>query len=159
MGAHSELPAELLAAAHSRNLTRSNTRPGTPERRAVDRITYLRRRAKYPQQSARKATGHGRSAATVTGHFAGQLRESRVQTSYADARRVGKYDSLLERLLDGVLTDAQFDKRAKRWVPVRVLGGELPPGQYRFADAKTARMQFQSMMDEEREYVFDVEGS
>lgn len=56
----------LLARARSGQLTRSNTRPGTPERRAVDRVTYLRRREARPELTARQALGVER-APTVRG--------------------------------------------------------------------------------------------
>lgn len=47
----------LLARARSGALTRANTRPGTDERRAVDRVTYLRRREARPNLTARQALG------------------------------------------------------------------------------------------------------
>lgn len=57
MPARGTYDPRLLARARSGQLTRSNTRPGTAERRAVDRVTYLRRREARPELTARQALG------------------------------------------------------------------------------------------------------
>lgn len=57
MPARGTYDPRLLARARSGDLTRSNTTPGTAERRAVDRITYLRRREARPELTARQALG------------------------------------------------------------------------------------------------------
>jgi hypothetical protein len=54
-GAPSPMVREAAAAGV---LTRGNTRPGSAGRRAVDRATYLRRRAAEPDLTAREALGH-----------------------------------------------------------------------------------------------------
>ena len=48
----------LQAAADTGLLTRSNTKPRSAGRQAVDRAEYLRRRAAEPELSAREAAGH-----------------------------------------------------------------------------------------------------
>jgi hypothetical protein len=48
----------VQTAADTGLLTRANTTPGTAGRRAVDRATYLRRRAAEPELSAREALSH-----------------------------------------------------------------------------------------------------
>jgi hypothetical protein len=57
MPAQGNYSPRLLARAEAGTLTRSNTLKGTPERRAVDRVTYLRRKAARPNVSAREAAG------------------------------------------------------------------------------------------------------
>ena len=58
MPAHREIDPDLLGRARRGGLTRSNTATGTPERRAVDRVKYLKRRAAHPEITARQALGH-----------------------------------------------------------------------------------------------------
>jgi hypothetical protein len=67
MPAQGTYDARLLARARSGSLTRSNTTKGTPERRAVDRVTYLRRRDARPGVSAREALGGRVKRPQVTG--------------------------------------------------------------------------------------------
>ena len=57
MPAQGTYAPRLLARAKAGELTRSNTQKGTPERQAVDRVTYLKRKAARPNVSAREAAG------------------------------------------------------------------------------------------------------
>jgi hypothetical protein len=57
MPAQGKYAPALLARAEAGELTRSNTRKGTPQRQAVDRVTYLRRKQARPDVSAREALG------------------------------------------------------------------------------------------------------
>ncbi len=75
----------VQAAADAGLLTRSNTAAGTAGRRAVDRATYLRRRAAEPELSAREAAGH-RVAGSRT-------RAATFFTSEPEPRRVIVSDS------------------------------------------------------------------
>lgn len=58
MAAHRLVDPDLLRRAQSGELTSRNTLKGTPERQAVDRATYLRRRAARADLPARAALGH-----------------------------------------------------------------------------------------------------
>lgn len=67
MPAQGNYDERLLARARSGTLTRSNTAKGTPERRAVDRVTYLKRRDAAPGVSAREALGGRVKRPRITG--------------------------------------------------------------------------------------------
>jgi hypothetical protein len=79
-------------------LTRRNTTPGTSGRKAVDRATYLRRRAGEPELSAREALSHrvvGSRTRTAT-FFTSAPEPRRItvsdeSVSLRDVRRSGAY--------------------------------------------------------------------
>jgi hypothetical protein len=144
MPAHRDLPPELLARARRGELRRSNTVPGTPERRAADRWAYVERRKRHPELTARQAAGHeGTRDVPPTVTFFAQSTAGPgvlvdVTVSRRHARRVGRYLSLVARLTEGRLSGTAFRARVRFWAPITVLD---PPnrGRARFvADPATA---------------------
>jgi len=94
----------------------------------------------------------------------GQDQVVQGEVSFGTARRVGRYDNLVSQLLKGRITPEEFDKTVSRWVPVRVEGGELPAGRYKFANADTALYLAESARElPQRRYHqlmhFDIQGS
>jgi len=131
MAAPHEHDPALLARARKGEITRANTEPGSPERSVVDRITYERRRAHHPELTVRQALGHERAGdvlPTVTFFTqlgAGPTLLVDVTVSRRDARRVGRYLSLVGLLTEGRLAPAAFERRVRSWRPVTILD---PPG-------------------------------
>lgn len=122
MPAHRELPPALLQKVRSGRLTRSNTSPGTPERQAVDRVAYLRRRTRHPHLTARQATGH-------YGHPERPPRISLMVgepprflilegLSRSQLRRAGRYGDLVSKLERGRIDAATFRRRVRSWRPL-----------------------------------------
>ncbi len=138
MAAPLNLPPALLARARRGELTRSNTASGSPERSAVDRVVYERRRAHHPELTVRQALGHAapgdvRPAVTFFAQLgAGPALLEDVAVSRRDARRVGRYLSLVGLLTEGRLAPAAFERRVKRWRPVTILDPAGLRGQVRF---------------------------
>ena len=138
MPAPLNLPPALLARARRGELTRANTAPGSPERSAVDRVVYERRRAHHPELRVRQALGHeaaGDVLPTVTffaqlGAGAALLED--VTVSRRDARRVGRYLSLVAQLTEGRLASAAFERRVRSWRSVTILDPPGFRGQVRF---------------------------
>ena len=119
MSSHRDLPADLVAKARAGRLTRRSTSPGTPERRAVDRVAYLRRRARHPELTARQATGHNvpplhppRISIMVDDPVRFLVLEGfgRRQLS-----RAGRYADLVSKLDRGRIDPRVFRLRVRRW--------------------------------------------
>jgi hypothetical protein len=112
----------LLAAADAGVLSRHNTRAGTKGRQAVDRVTYLRRRAGYPDLTARQALGHpaaGDRLPTISLMAEGPARYLVLEgLSRRDAKRAGKYNDLVNRLSTGRMTPEAFRGRIRTWRPI-----------------------------------------
>ena len=138
MAASREHDPELLRRARKGELTRANTEPGSPERSAVDRVVYERRRAHHPELTTRQALGHkGRlDVLPVVSFFAelgaGAALLEDVTVSRRDARRVGRYLSLVGLLTEGRLAPAAFAARVRSWRPVEILDPPGLRGQVRF---------------------------
>jgi hypothetical protein len=112
----------LLDSALRGELTRRNTRPGTPERQAVDRITYLRRRESRPDLTARQSLGHPSSkdqAPKISLMVEDPPRFVVLEgLNRADLRRAGRYDHYVQQLDTGRITGASFQRRIQTWRPI-----------------------------------------
>lgn len=113
---------QLLARARRGELTKSNTEKGTPERRAVDRHQYLRRRADHPELSARQALGHpkpGDVRPTVSLLVADPPRFVVIETdNRRDLKRAARYDNLVSQLASGRLSPKAFQRRVGASRPI-----------------------------------------
>lgn len=113
---------ELLASARRGDLTRANTQKGTPERRAVDRHQYLRRRAAHPDLSARQALGHpkpGDKRPTISLMVEDPPRFVVIETdNRRDLKRAARYDNLVSLLANGRVSPVAFRKRIGSWRPI-----------------------------------------
>jgi hypothetical protein len=108
-----EIDPDLLAQAERGELTRSNTRKGTSQRRAVDRISYLKRRGSRPELPAREALGHEVDLARpkVASFYAAdpiQLVTLEGVTG-AEMRRAGLYMVAVRQLLES------SDRGGREW--------------------------------------------
>lgn len=123
MPAHKPLSQDLLAAARRGDLKRSNTAPGTPERRAVDRITYIRRIEKHPGGTAREALGHhkfGKTGGRISSLLDGAPEYVVLENATrSELRRAGRYERLVRELLDARITKKEFIRKIKSWKPIR----------------------------------------
>jgi hypothetical protein len=112
----------LLAAAQRGELTNANTAKGTPERRAVDRVKYLRRRAAQPELTARQALGHpkpGDVLPQISLMIGAPPRFVIIEAlSRRDLRRAGRYDHLVRQLDEGRISPAAFQRRVRGWRPI-----------------------------------------
>jgi hypothetical protein len=112
----------LLARARLGELSRRNTSPGTPERHAVNRIEYMRRRALHVDRSAREATGHHRElpAPLQMSVLVGDPPRFIVVESLSrrDRSRAGRYGDLVGKLDAGRNSPAEFRRRVGRWRPI-----------------------------------------
>lgn len=114
----------VVAAVETGLLSRRNTTPGTVGRQAVDRVTYVRRKAKRPDISAREALGHERP----------EVRARRVISvlldrpdpfvlieapSRGEASRAGRYNSFVGKLAAFRMTPKQFERQVSSWRPIR----------------------------------------
>jgi hypothetical protein len=117
-----EVDPNLLSSARRGELSRSNTRPGTPERRAVDRVKYLKRRAAHPEVSARQALGHPKTGdvlPTISLMVTDPPRFLIIEAlNRRDLRRAGRYDNLVNQLYEGRITSASFERRVRGWRPI-----------------------------------------
>jgi hypothetical protein len=108
-------PAETLARAHRRELTRRTAR--TPlERRAVFRSSYERRKATLqPGETVHSRLGHGPAPVVTWSEVPTTvgLREI-TTTSRVETRRVGQYSRDVRLLLDGDLDAADLRRRWSR---------------------------------------------
>ena len=116
MAAPREHDAALLARARRGELTRVNTVPGSPERSAVDRVVYERRRARTaPGETVRARLGHAPppevvwSAVPTTSGVIDVFTTTRRQSS-----RVGTYSRDVGLLLDGDLDPKDFERKWRR---------------------------------------------
>jgi len=112
----------LLERARRRELTRSNTQPGTPERQAVDRVTYLRRRDRKIGPTAREALGHqkpGYRPAQISFFAEGPPRRIVIEgLSRRDVSRAARYDAFVSNLANGRISPAEFRRRMRTWRPI-----------------------------------------
>ena len=122
--------SRLVQAARDGILTKDNTKSGTRGRQAVDRVTFLRRKAARPHLSARESLGH-----RVTGT------RPRVASFYADnpprfvivegisardIQRAGSYMGSVGALLnarasggsDWEQVSRAFERRFRRWASI-----------------------------------------
>jgi hypothetical protein len=162
MPAPRNLPPALVARARKGEITRANTVPGSPERSAVDRVTYERRRARHPELTARQSLGHeavGDVLPTVTFFAqlgAGPTLLEDVTVSRRDARRVGRYLSLVGLLREGRLSPDAFQRRVRGWRPVTVLDPKGLRGRVQFLSDPAAVLNLsQRERGEERESWID----
>ncbi|MDA8038477.1 MAG: hypothetical protein M0Z69_04825 [Actinomycetota bacterium] len=125
-------PALLARAGYPRGrpgrLTRRNTTPGTPERRAVDRATYLRRRADIGEgESVRSRLGHGRPDRAMPALLDHPPRWADfTDITRAEARRLARFWSAVDfyvlragSVTEIVERDRDFRRRVGRWAPFR----------------------------------------
>jgi len=158
-----KLPPELLDAARRGLLTKTNTAKGSQGRQAVDRVKgYQPRVAHHPELTARQAAGHempGDLLPMVTFYAqlgAGPAVLVDVTVSRRDARRVGRYLSLVAQLTEGRITPAAFERRVKGWRPIEILDPPGLRGQVRFlADPSAVLALAEIERGEERESWID----
>jgi hypothetical protein len=122
-GPRTEAPsADLTAAARRRELTRTNTTPGSEGRKAVDARTYGRRQAKAsPGITARQATGHAKATdrmPTVSYFRADGTYVQRQAVSRGEARRINRFNSLSSNLAQGNISAKEFARRVGSYVPL-----------------------------------------
>ncbi len=118
-----EIPPGFLSRARSGQLARRNTAPGTPERSAVDRVTYLRRASRRdPGETVRARLGH-EPAATERAMPAMLDDPPRWvefdDLSRAEARRIGRYLNLARQFSYGRDTPSDFRRHVSSWRPIR----------------------------------------
>jgi hypothetical protein len=122
MPAHRDVDPDLLARARVGGLRRSNTTVGTPERRAVDRVIYVRRRERYSELTARQALGHPAltdTLSTISLMVDDPPRFVIVEGLIRrDLRRAGRYDHLVRQLDEGRLSPVVFRRRVRSWRPI-----------------------------------------
>lgn len=97
-------------------------------------LEYQRRKA-AGQRAGRTAyqQTHGISpGGGATSYFRGEELPLKINASYQDRKRMGRFDSLSAKLIKGQITEKEFNQRTARWAPVtdRATGE-----QYRFARA------------------------
>jgi hypothetical protein len=79
-----------------------------------------------------------------------------VTVSRRDARRVGRYLSLVAQLTEGRITPAAFERRVKGWRPIEILDPPGLRGQVRFlADPSAVLALAEIERGEERESWID----
>ena len=111
-------------------------------RRRVEGAREAARRAGLPVPSAREAAGHRPPGtpgpqARITAYLSSPLSAPMVLVSVADARRVGRHNHLVRLLAEAgeyhgkPMTPERFQRLVSSWKPISVLGGDVPPGQYR----------------------------
>ena len=120
-GPRRRLPAQrLLDAAELGLLTRANTKPGTAGRRAVDHVTYLRRRSAEPTLPPREAAGHrvaGSGARAVTFYTSDPARRITLQgegVTVRDVKRGGAYLHSVRELIAELRRHPGEARRIKR---------------------------------------------
>jgi hypothetical protein len=117
-----ELDPELLERARRRELTRSNTEPGTAERQAVEQVKSQRRKDKHPELTAREALGHpkpGFRPAQISFFAEGPARRIVIEgLTRRDVSRAARYDAFVGNLRNGRITPAAFRRRIRAWRPI-----------------------------------------
>jgi len=115
----------LLIDAYLGALTRANTRKGSPERSAVDRVTYEKRKAKHSKLTAREALGHQRPGTVLPtiSIIALDANDSPRfvvldSVSRRDAARAGRYQHLVRSLTEGKMHPEAFRRRVSKWRPI-----------------------------------------
>lgn len=124
------------------------------------RAEYERRLQRAKGLTPRQATH--RQGGYAPAFLAGFDQVVTVKVSLATAKRIGRYDNLVNQLVRGRISERQFDRTTARWQPVQVQSGsEIPEGKYRFADAATALYMAEaaSALPDERTIDFDIQGS
>jgi hypothetical protein len=116
MPASLSLPPALLARARRGELTRANTEPGSPERSAVDRVVYERRRARtVPGETVRARLGHAPAPEVVWSAVPTTLGVIDVfTTTRRESSRVGTYSRDVGLLLAGDLGSKDFRRKWSR---------------------------------------------
>ena len=147
-------PSErLVDAAEIGLLTRGNTRPGTAGRRAVDRATYMRRRAAEPTLPAREAAGHrvaGSGPKVVTFYTTGPARRITLEgegITQRDVQRAGAYLHSVRTLIGDLRQHPQQAERIKRRWESRVRR-RAPVAGYPLLAAATAAI---ALADQDRQ--------
>jgi hypothetical protein len=153
--------AVQLVRTERHELTRSTARTAE-ERSAVNRVEYLARRTARPDLSARQALGHEAPGDVLpTATFFAQLGAGPtllvdVTVSRRDARRVGRYLSLVGLLKEGRLAPAAFERRVRSWLPVTILDPLGLRGRVRFLSDPAAVLELAEIeRGEERESWID----
>lgn len=125
-----EVDSVLVDRARRGELTRANTEKGTPERRAVDRASYLKRRSSRPGLSAREALGHevGATRPKVASFYAANPAQMMTVEGVSgnDMRRAGYYMLAVGQLVnakqrggaDWAESAAAFRARFSPWRPI-----------------------------------------
>lgn len=114
----------LQAAADSGLLTRSNTRPGTAGRRAVDRATYLRRQAGRPEGvTAREAVGQRVVSPAPPRTMSAIFRPPTgfaevVGPTTGEARRIARWNARAAELVRGQISPERFRRLVQSWRPL-----------------------------------------
>jgi hypothetical protein len=118
--------SDLLDAVRRRQLTRSNTKPGTAGRQAVDHVSYERRTSplRHPGRSARELAGHEnqdvRARRSISGFLADRPGLALVQSpTKGEASRLARYDNLVGQLASGKIKPEAFHRRVSKWQPVQ----------------------------------------
>ena len=139
--------SKLYEAAAAGIITRSNTKPGTRGRQAVEAASYGVRRSARPTTSAREALGHRPVGSVLPwGRFfgvpvdGGGPRVVEGVVSAADVHRIGRYDNLVGRLAAGRINGKGFERRVRDWRPIEVLGPERTAGTYHFVSNPTTAL-------------------
>jgi len=114
-------PDDLIAAAQLGLLTRSNTKPHTRGRQAVDAVTYRARAADRAEgETARERLGVVKSTRSMPAMLDSPPRWVDLDNlSRAEARRVARFSSLTGQLAEGKLSPAAFRRRVSSWRPFR----------------------------------------
>ncbi len=122
MPAHRDIDPALLRRARYKELRRSNTVKGSIEQAAVNRITYLRRRAAHPELTARQALGHpaaGDRPPQISLMVDNPPRWIITEAlNRRDLTRAGRYDNLVSQLDTGRLSHNAFRRRVSSWRPI-----------------------------------------
>jgi hypothetical protein len=134
--------SSLVQAARAGILSNANTKPGTRGRQAVDRATYLRRRQRHADESARHALGHrsseDRTAVWSVIYVDGPpriLREAEINRR--DARRVARHLSLVAQLAEAHTPERASEaarrlRRVRSWRPLTIVGPREIAGEVHF---------------------------
>jgi len=114
-------PDDLIAAAQLGLLTRSNTKPHTRGRQAVDAVTYRARAADRAEgETARERLGVVKSTRSMPAMLDNPPRWVDLDNlSRAEARRLGRYWHLVKELSAGRLSPLTFQRRVSSWQPLR----------------------------------------
>lgn len=104
------------------------------------RAAYEAGQRREAPPTARQAVGHHQPGQAprvrISAHLKGEGRRV-VEVDRRTARRIGRYESLVAAWAEGgpwrgqPVTAARFGRIVRRWAPVVVLGGDVPPGRYR----------------------------
>lgn len=117
-----DAPDSLLDAARAGILTRNTVKKGTRGAQAVYYVEHERQRTRHPELSAREAMGHERPQ-VVEARQISILTEDRFvileRATRGEARRAGRYASLVSNLQQGKMPPTAFERRMRSWKPIR----------------------------------------